>query len=341
MNIEDLLDRPIAFQRAFVKLGAGAYGALFLSQAVYWSNRTSDQDKWFYKTMEDWEDEVGLTRSEQETARKKLRAIGVLQEVKKGVPCRLFYRVNFDAIRERLSSRAQQSSLRESCKLDCGNHADKNAEIPQASTLEPGKQACGDPASITENTTEITSFSAQEAAAPDLFESNHYLPMTLDWKPDVKILKAYAFAQGVNLALITTTLITSFACHHSAHPGSCDTSAGWANRLVKWAKNERVRNDSAHDQGAPIPVQEVVDLYHQHCPRMSVVTVIDKKIRGLIAERWAEHEAHQDLTFWADYFVESGTISEVFYRGHKRFPFLEALLSRDVFRDVMEGRVNA
>ncbi|MFJ7141239.1 hypothetical protein [Pseudomonas protegens] len=141
MTFQELLDRPIAFQRAFVTLGVGITGALMLSQAIYWSNRTDDQDGWFYKTMEEWEAETGMTRSEQESARKKLVKVGALQEMKKGVPCRLFYRVNIEAIRANLSAENPQSSLQESCKQGCSKPASKRARKSQA---------------ITETTTEIT-----------------------------------------------------------------------------------------------------------------------------------------------------------------------------------------
>jgi hypothetical protein len=38
-NFLQLVDRPIAFQRSFVRLGVGITGALLLSQIVYWQNR--------------------------------------------------------------------------------------------------------------------------------------------------------------------------------------------------------------------------------------------------------------------------------------------------------------
>ena len=97
MNILPLLDRPIAFQRSFIRLDIGVTAALFLSQMIYWTNR-SDDDGWVYKTQEEWEEETGLSRYEQEGARKKLRSIGVLQEKKKGVPARLFYKVDNDIL---------------------------------------------------------------------------------------------------------------------------------------------------------------------------------------------------------------------------------------------------
>lgn len=115
--LDRLLDRPIAFQRAFLGFGAGVTGALLLSQAFYWSKRTSDGEKWFYKSREEWEEETGLSRYEQEGARKNLVKCGVLEEKKKGVPCKLFYRVNIRIMLAVLLGEIPQTSRRENHKL--------------------------------------------------------------------------------------------------------------------------------------------------------------------------------------------------------------------------------
>lgn len=59
MNILPLLDRPIAFQRSFIRLEMGVTAALFLSQLTYWTNRTTD-DGWVYKTQDEWEEKQGF-----------------------------------------------------------------------------------------------------------------------------------------------------------------------------------------------------------------------------------------------------------------------------------------
>lgn len=101
MNVEALLDRPIAFHRAFVTLTGSVTAALFLSQAVYWSRRTNDDDGWFYKTVADWEDETGLTFREQETAKRKLISLGIMDVEKRGGTNRTnYFRVNQDRIFE-------------------------------------------------------------------------------------------------------------------------------------------------------------------------------------------------------------------------------------------------
>lgn len=136
MNILPLLDRPIAFQRSFIRLDIGVTAALFLSQMTYWANR-SDDDGWVYKTQEEWEEETGLSRYEQEGARKKLRSIGVLLEKRKGVPARLFYKVDNNVLYQVLAA------------------ANKNAEKPHTEMRKTTKQVRGKPANfLTENTTE-------------------------------------------------------------------------------------------------------------------------------------------------------------------------------------------
>lgn len=156
----ELLDSPIAFHRAFVRLGAGITGALMLSQAVYWSKRTKDADGWFYKTQTEWEDETGLSRSEQEGARRKLKNLGILLEDRKGVPCKTYYRIDaekLDALLANSSEKPKASSLQKSCKQGCGNPANKDAENPQSSVQESCKQDCGKPASkAAENLQTIT-----------------------------------------------------------------------------------------------------------------------------------------------------------------------------------------
>ncbi|MDA8485867.1 helix-turn-helix domain-containing protein [Pseudomonas resinovorans] len=156
MNLAEILDRPIAFQRVFVSLGVGITGALMLSQALYWSKRSDDAEGWFYKTMEDWESETGMTRSEQEGARRKLVSAGVLEEMKKGVPCRLYFRVKLDELAASLGAENPKTRVRKSRKPVCRKPANKAAGNQQASLQQSSEQARGKPAFLTEITTETT-----------------------------------------------------------------------------------------------------------------------------------------------------------------------------------------
>ncbi|OJP49140.1 hypothetical protein BK392_11690 [Escherichia coli] len=180
-----LLDRPIAYNPAFAKLRAGKVksgpvAAVFLSQLVYWHNRMDGG--WMYKTQADISLETALTRDEQETARKRLVSLGVLEEDRRGVPATMHYRINTERLEALLLETGKpvkkasqdktrlrniqnvempQSGLVQSRKLDCGDSANKNVETPQTSMGQPNEQACGDPTNFhtgdyTENTQEST-----------------------------------------------------------------------------------------------------------------------------------------------------------------------------------------
>lgn len=123
--IQKWLDRPIAYHRVFVDITGSVQAAIMLSQAVYWSQRTKDADGWFYKSMTEWQEETGLTRSEQETARKQLNKTTFWESKLKGVPATLNFKINFSALFSSLHdfsnlgaqfAESQQSSLQDSRK---------------------------------------------------------------------------------------------------------------------------------------------------------------------------------------------------------------------------------
>lgn len=134
--IEAMNDRPIAFNRHYVSLGCGINGSLMLSQMVYWSKRTKDQNGYFYKTQDEWLEETGLTRYEQEGARKRLKELGFISEHKHGVPCKVHFKVNHECLYSALIQYVenQHSSMWKTNKLDCGKPTDKDAENQQTNT---------------------------------------------------------------------------------------------------------------------------------------------------------------------------------------------------------------
>ena len=88
-----VLDRPIAFHKIFVDMTGSIYAALFLSQAIYWSQRCGE-DGWFYKTMDEWHQETGMGKKGIMRARLVLMRLGLIQVKREGIPCRLFYHVD-------------------------------------------------------------------------------------------------------------------------------------------------------------------------------------------------------------------------------------------------------
>lgn len=96
--LKNALRRPVAYHRVFADLAGRVSAGLMLSQAYYWTPRTADEDGWFFKSREEWQEETGLSRSEQESARKRLVELGVLQEELRGMPGRLHFRIDMERL---------------------------------------------------------------------------------------------------------------------------------------------------------------------------------------------------------------------------------------------------
>ncbi len=92
-----LSDRPIAFHPMLARLLGGINEALLFQQLAYWSGKGHDSD-WIYKTQAELEEETALSRYQQEQARSKLRRLGILEEQRRGVPAKLYYRIVWEAV---------------------------------------------------------------------------------------------------------------------------------------------------------------------------------------------------------------------------------------------------
>lgn len=133
--LKSVLRRPVAYHRAFAELAGKASAGVMLSQAWYWAQRTDNEDGWFYKTVEEWTEETALTRTEQETARKRLTTKGLIDVRLAGVPATLHFRVNTETILRQIAENPQtgkRSAVR-------GKPANSIAENPQ--TLYIGSES--------------------------------------------------------------------------------------------------------------------------------------------------------------------------------------------------------
>ncbi|BBL73185.1 hypothetical protein [Methylomagnum ishizawai] len=139
MSILEYLDRPIAFHRCFVTITGSITASLMLSQALYWQKRTQETDEWFFKSREEWTEETGLSRTEQETARAKLKSLDLLQEELRGLPARMYYRANVARLEALL------------CQQVGGKPANT-----EAGNLPTGRQKSRQHLKETETTTETT-----------------------------------------------------------------------------------------------------------------------------------------------------------------------------------------
>jgi hypothetical protein len=94
-----LLDLPVSFHRCLVPITGSITAALMLSQAI-WTTQENELEMgaWFTKSRDEWTNETGLSRWEQQSARKALRTAGFIEEQRLGTPAKLWYRVRADRI---------------------------------------------------------------------------------------------------------------------------------------------------------------------------------------------------------------------------------------------------
>lgn len=132
MNLIKVLDRPIAFQRVFVEFTKSITGALLLSQAVYWQNRTESEDGWWWKTQEEWEKETGMSRRELESARKSCGK--VLKFERRGIPAKGYYKIDVEELAKAVGT--VQTTLAETANLQGAKEPNTSGRKSQTTIQE-------------------------------------------------------------------------------------------------------------------------------------------------------------------------------------------------------------
>jgi hypothetical protein len=116
MLAENLQSLALATGKYFVtyfpilaKLCANPKAALMLGHAIYLTRSiamagdTANREGWFWKSEKDWHKATGLSLREQATSRACLCELGFVSERRAGMPARLYFRVNLDALGQRLA----------------------------------------------------------------------------------------------------------------------------------------------------------------------------------------------------------------------------------------------
>lgn len=119
MKLSDFLRRSvrqIQYYPSLRPLLGSVAATIFFGQALYWSDKTGDG--WFWKTQEDWQAETGLSPDEQATARKKLRAIGVLKEEFRCIPRKLWFSLDLNRFEELVEAEfSNDNSIVPNCRF--------------------------------------------------------------------------------------------------------------------------------------------------------------------------------------------------------------------------------
>lgn len=122
----------VAFRPALARALGSPLAALYLCQAIYWQNIAGIGQWWFKlrdadrneegvkvtpynRSRQSWEWELGMSRAEQESARRLLKTHNLIEERRKGVPAKLYYRINLCQLNQFMETNLQSA---ESNRLD-------------------------------------------------------------------------------------------------------------------------------------------------------------------------------------------------------------------------------
>ena len=123
----------------YIRITEDYPSAALLNQMIYWSDRTSRKDGYFYKSYNEWYEELHLTEYQVRRATKKLKSFGFVDTALKkanGAPT-LHYKVDTKEVSEWILKKLKNGNLRNS-RMDSEETQESLTEI------------------TTENTTEIT-----------------------------------------------------------------------------------------------------------------------------------------------------------------------------------------
>jgi hypothetical protein len=98
--LAELLGPSVAFHRTLVDVAGGVHGGLMLSRALHLTRLQVRRrlDQWIVSSAARWFEELGLTRREQETARRDLVRAGFWEECLRGIPPSLLTRIRLDGL---------------------------------------------------------------------------------------------------------------------------------------------------------------------------------------------------------------------------------------------------
>jgi hypothetical protein len=84
-RVKDMLpNRIVGYSPDLARIVGGATTGLFLSQLLFLSDKGANPEGWVYKSEQEMGKETGLTKREQQTARRKLLSLGVIAIMRGG-----------------------------------------------------------------------------------------------------------------------------------------------------------------------------------------------------------------------------------------------------------------
>lgn len=97
--------RVVSYRPIYAKAFASVPAAIYLSQGCFWQFEAEHVEKkeicgvqYFDKTIAEWYEATGLSEEQQRSARQLLSSLGIILSRKAGVPAKLYYWIDIDAL---------------------------------------------------------------------------------------------------------------------------------------------------------------------------------------------------------------------------------------------------
>lgn len=119
MNLSQFpqLGRPVAYYPSLAnKIGAKA--AILACQFCYWRGKETNDQLWIWKTRAQLTDETGLTRHEQDSARRTLKRLRIVEEKRDYLRHTIGFRVRVGALLALFGPASTQDQYKEYLKSD-------------------------------------------------------------------------------------------------------------------------------------------------------------------------------------------------------------------------------
>jgi 5-methylcytosine-specific restriction endonuclease McrA len=134
---EEAFDYPIAFHVAFARICDSATAGLMFSQMWYWTKKKGDGG-WCFRSQADWRKDTCLSRREQETARRLLRSLGLIEEKLRGTPPKVNFRIKSDVLVDLLLKQNRSRRVQNIIEV----HRQQLEEISQTNYARAVKLGC-------------------------------------------------------------------------------------------------------------------------------------------------------------------------------------------------------
>lgn len=125
----------LVIPRVFIDLTGDHLAALLLSQILYWSDKTANPDGWFYKTADEWHEELGLSNFQVKRAAALLSQFGVETKVRKvKLTPKMHYRIDLQLFTDLFLKFLESQETRNSRNLPLeSQETSKSMEVQETS----------------------------------------------------------------------------------------------------------------------------------------------------------------------------------------------------------------